>query len=634
VTPYSFERDPTRGDALADPLPARGKSLISRPSLLCFRSPLFRACLLSGLLAGLAPQLFAQQQQDAAPATAARPSSPVPPATSTQAQAHGQLLLVLPFENAGGQPNLDWIGAAVPEIFNRRFASAGFLPISRGDRAYALDHLGLPQDFKPTHASTLRLAQTLDADYVVLGSFRVDGTNITATARVLDVNGLRLSQPIVEQADLNKLADVLNTLAWRVTRQLDPAYPVAEQTFIAADANLRLDVFENYVRGLVDPQSDERIRHLREAVRLSPQYYPAWLALGQALFAAQQYDQSAIAFGHLTRTDPNALEADFYRGLAYFYTGKYLQAEDAFAFVSTRLPLPEVVNNQGVAASRRGKPGMPLFQQAITADPKDADYHFNYAVALARHADASGALRELDQVLKLRPSDTEAQSFANNLRNPAFVASLVRAAAAPPPLATPAPAATTGASNTSGSPLSTPETDAPPAGAPVPAPGTPAVNLPLERIKRSYNEAGFRQAAFEMEQMEALRSAALPSTARAQLLVRNGDQYLGTGLLVEAEREYKQALAADPSSAAAHAGLAQVRERTGDRDAARSEAQRSLELAPNVTAHLVLARLDLLTSQLPAAAKEVTEALRISPSDANARGLKLAVESRGQQVPD
>jgi tetratricopeptide (TPR) repeat protein len=566
------------------------------------------------------------------PLTYAAP--PVTGAAGLEAKAHGQLLLVLPFENqstppptaitaadspssppAPNQSSLDWIGAAVPEILNRRLASAGFLPISRGDRAYALEHLGLPLDFRPSHASTLRLAQSLDADYVVLGTYRVDGTHITATAHVLDVPGLRMGAPIVEQAELTRLADLLNALAWRVTRQVDPAYPVAEQTFLAADPNLRLDVFENYVRGLPgSPGSlDDRLRHLREAVRLNPQYYPAWLALGQTLFAAQDYEPAAIAFGHLTRDDPSALEADFYRGLAYFYTGKYLQAEDAFAFVSTRLPLPEVVNNQGVAASRRGKPGAPLFQQAITADPKDPDYHFNLAVALARRGEADAALKELDEVLKLRPLDTEAQAFAANLRNPAFAASLKAAAAqpaAPPPVTTTAGAA--------------PASPAPP--------GPTPVSLPLERIKRSYNETGLRQAAFALEQSDAESQGALPATQRAEALVASGNLYLNTGLLVEAEREFGQALLANPASALAHAGLAQIRERTGERDAARAEAEKSLSLSPNVAAHLVLARLDLLNSQLPAAAQEVQAALRIAPADPNARGLKQAVENRGQQV--
>jgi tetratricopeptide (TPR) repeat protein len=595
-----------------------GSSQIALLSQACkpARSQTPHLAILLGACLCLAHPLWSQAQPAGAhPAASAEGSG--------EAQAHGQLLLVLPFENQSpqpaqaNQPSLDWIGAAVPEILNRRLASAGFLPISRGDRAYALDHLGLPADFRPSHASTLRLAQSLDADYVVLGTYRVDGTHITATAHVLDVPALKMGAPIVEQAELPRLADLINTLAWRVTRQVDPAYSVAEQTFVAADANLRLDVFENYVRGLPgEPSSlDDRLRHLREAVRLNPQYYPAWLALGQTLFAAQDYEPAAAAFGHLTRTDPSALEADFYRGLAYFYTGKYLQAEDAFAFVSTRLPLPEVVNNQGVAATRRGKPGAPLFQQAITADPKDADYHFNLAVALARRGEADLALKELDQVLKLRANDSEAQAFAANLRNPAFVALLVKAAATPAPVAAAVPVA--GALTAAASA----------------APAAPAqINLPLERIKRSYNESGFRQAAFALEQIEAQSSGALPSAQRAEALVASGNQYLNTGLLVEAEREFGQALLANPASATAHAGLAQIRERTGERDAARAEAQRSLELGPSVAAHLVLARLDLITSQLPAAAQEVQAALRIAPTDANARGLKQAVESRGQQV--
>ena len=86
----------------------------------------------------------------------------------------GRLILVLPFDNRTDQPNLDWISEAIPEVLNRRLASAGFLPISRDDRLYALDHLGLPSTFQPSRASAIRLAQTLDADYII------DGTGLEA----------------------------------------------------------------------------------------------------------------------------------------------------------------------------------------------------------------------------------------------------------------------------------------------------------------------------------------------------------------------------------------------------------------------------------------------------------------------
>ena len=83
----------------------------------------------------------------------------------------GRILLVLPFDNRTGQPSLEWIREAAAEILSSRFASAGFAPMSRADRMYALDHLGLPQGFQPSRASSLKLAQTLDADSIVVGSY-------------------------------------------------------------------------------------------------------------------------------------------------------------------------------------------------------------------------------------------------------------------------------------------------------------------------------------------------------------------------------------------------------------------------------------------------------------------------------
>jgi tetratricopeptide (TPR) repeat protein len=553
-----------------------------------------------GLLLAAVPLVFAQQQPPAT--TVSRPQPETPVLASTQSIAHGRLLLVLPFENHTGQPSLDWISQAFPEIFNRRLASAGFLPISRTDLLYALNHLGLPESFQPSRASAIRLAQTLDADYVVFGSYTATGTTLNTTAQVLDVTGLKLGAQLNNQAESTHLLETLNGLAWQVTRQLDPTYAVAEQTFIAADSDLRLDAFENYVRGLTEDSNEERIRHLREAVRLSPHLYPAWLALGKAYFANQNYEQAASTLGHLTKDDPNALEADFYRGLSFFYTGKYLDAEDAFAFDSTRLPLPEVVNNQGVAAARRGKDAGALFLQAITADPNDADYHFNLAIALRRRGDIAGAVREIDQAVKLRPRDTEAASLAATIHSEQQ---------------NPSAAAKVNAS------LNTTQNN---------AQGN-ASNGPLERSKRTYNEASFHQAAFEMEEIQTMRLSALPPTERAAALTKEGTQFLNRGLILEAEREFQAALAADPSSAAAHAGLAQVRERSNDLDAARQESQKSLMLQPNVTAHLVLARMDLQANQLSSAAGEVSQALQLEPSNANALGMKQALAQRGQQLP-
>lgn len=548
-----------------------------------------RACSirLSLVLFALLPAMHAGHSQTVVPVAV----------SANQATQHGRLLLVLPFENRSAQNSLDWVTEAVPEVLNERLASAGFLPIGRTDRLYALDHLGLPLNFQPSRASTVRLAQTLDADYVVFGNYTVVGNRLKASAQVLDITGLRLGPPIEVEADLVRLVDVFNQLAWRVARQLDPAYAVAQETFVAAGARLRVDAFENYARGLVELAADERIKHLKEAVRLNPDFNPAWLALGRAYFANQQYELAAATFGRLPKTDPAAREAQFYRGLSYFYTGSYVKAEDAFAFVSTLLPLPEVVNNQGVAASRHGRDGAPMFEQAIAADPNDADYRFNLGVTLRRRGDFLGATREMDQALKLHANDSEAQSFLASLKQDAAKGAAVK----------------TSASTTS-------------------VAAADIESIPLERIKRGYNEASYRQAAFEIAQMQAMQLATMRPADRANALAKDGMQYLGRGLMLEAEREFQAAVQSDSANGMAHAGLAQVRERSGDVEAARSEAKTALSIQPNVAAFLVLARLDTRAEKLADAAQDVSSALKVDPASSAARGMRQALEAKGQQV--
>ena len=74
--------------------------------------------------------------------------------TSAAAMPGGRVVLVLPFDNRSGDATLNWIGDSFPDTLDKRLNSAGFLTISHDDRAYALDHLGLPAGFRPSRATT------------------------------------------------------------------------------------------------------------------------------------------------------------------------------------------------------------------------------------------------------------------------------------------------------------------------------------------------------------------------------------------------------------------------------------------------------------------------------------------------
>jgi len=514
--------------------------------------------------------------------------------------AGGRVVLVLPFDNHSGNASLNWIGDSIPDTLNKRLTSAGFLTISHDDRQFAYDHLGLPADFRPTRATTIRIADQLDANYVILGSYTVvPGTGSGATgaaksriviqARVLSMDALRLSGVIEDSAELIRLFDVENAIAWKVASAMDPHFSVSEQTFLAAPGAVPLPAFEDYIRGINATSGDERLKRLKNAVSQVPNYPAALLELGKEQYAQRDFDGAAATLAKVPKTDQLALEANFYIGLAEFNSANYAGAQAAFSFVASRLPLPEVVNNEAVAVSRQGRDSVDLFRKASDADPSDEDYHYNLAIAMFRRGDTVGATREAEAALKLKATDNEAIELLAQLKKV-------------------------------------------PAGTKLKADAEGGFS-PLERIRRNYSETGYRQAAFQLDQVRAMRMAMLPPEERAAEYTQLGREYLSQGLLPEAETQFQDALQASPNSADAHAGMAQLREASGDMAGARDEAKTSLIMKPNVAALLVLARLDLADKQLAASAQDLSQALRIDPKNADAIALKLVVQQRGQTVP-
>lgn len=500
----------------------------------------------------------------------------------------GRVVLVLPFENRSGNASLNWIGDSFPDTLDRRLNSASFLTISRDDRAYAFDHLGLPAGFHPSRATSIRIAQQVDANYVIVGSFTVAGNRINVQAQILSVDQLRLSTPVQDGSDLAKLFDAENAIAWKVARTIDPHFGVAESTFMAAPGAVPLPAFEAYVRGANASVPAERLQRLKEAVTFAPDFPSALLALGKEQYVERDFSGAATTLGKIQPTSPLALEGGFYLGLSRFNAANYSAAEPAFADVAQHLPLPEVINNEAVAQSRQGKDAAPLFQRASALDPSDEDYHYNLAISLFRRGDTAGALKETEAALKLKPNDNEALQLRTQLHT------------------------------------AVPGTHLPLADA--------AGFSPLERIRRTYTETSYRQAAFQMEQLRSARLSTLSPKDRAAELTALGRDALAQGLLPEADTRFQAALNADPSSAEAHAGLAQVREGSGNLSEARSEALASLRLHPNAPALLVLARLDLAKEAFTVAADEVSQALQLDPSNASAQSLRLSLQARGQTV--
>jgi tetratricopeptide (TPR) repeat protein/TolB-like protein len=499
-----------------------------------------------------------------------------------------QTMVILPFENASKAPGIEWIGEAFPEVLGQRMSIPSLTMFSRPDRIAAFDRLGVPVNLRPSRATAYRIAEEMDVDYVVMGRFTFDGQTFAASAQLLDMNKLRLYPEVSESGPLVKLIDIQTALAWDVMRLLNPMLVTSKNGFVKASQPIRLDALEAYIRGVIAGTGQERIRQFAVAVKLKPDYYLAILELGKTYYEQREYDSATKWLARIPKSDARAKEASFLLGLSAYYLGQFETAENAFAFVASRLPLTEVYNNLGVVASRRGqRKAVEYFQRAVQADPADADYHCNRGVALYRAADAGNAARQAREALSLRPSDAEAKSLlemASGNGTPATIPG-PRGRAAPP-------------------------------------------KVPLERIKRNYDEASLKQLAQEIENVAEMRMAKQPPRVHADYHIERGRELLSRGFVGEAEHEFREAITLDQNNGAGHAGLATVLETTGDAAAARNEARTSLRMQPSAEAYLVLARLDLRDNDPEAASQEVDRALALEPENASAVALKRTVQAK------
>jgi tetratricopeptide (TPR) repeat protein/TolB-like protein len=497
----------------------------------------------------------------------------------------GQTVLVVPFENQSKAPGIEWIGDSFPELLQERLNSATLFVLPREDRIRAYDRVGIPVELHPSRATLYRMAEQLDVDYVVLGLYRFDGRTFATTAQLLDMRRPHLLPEMNESGPLIQLIDIQTALAWDILHTLRPEISVDRKAYVEAAPPVRLDAFENYVRGVTASTAEEQIHHFREAVRLNPEYFDSLLQLGKAYYRGREYEQAVSSLARIPENNPLAREANFYLGLAAYYQGDFARAESAFGFVAARLPLAEVYNNLGVVSSRADrKAAADYFQKAIDADPNDPDYHFNLAIELYRAGDVAAASRQLRDTLSLRPGDNAARSLLDAI---------------------------------------TPD-DSPNQRAIVPA----TQKAPLERIRANYDESSFRQLALKIGAVAEQRLAKTDPLTHAQFHTDRGHQLLTQGFLSEAEAEFREAIALNSSNPEAHAGLASVLESQNNQTEARSEAEEALRLRQLPEPLLVLARLDLRDNRPEAAAESIDRALRLEPSNAAALALKRAVAAK------
>src|SRR5882757_891680 len=273
----------------------------------------------------------------------AAPQSASPPRTGSAAAYQPGIYLVFPFENAGASPRLDWIGEGLEELTIQRLSAVGQQVYSRAGRIVELERYGLPRASKLSRATMLHIAEDLDADFVVFGRFTTNGTSLTIESRILKVSPARLLPALRETGTLDSLMDLHTRLVWRMLSASDRNYALNLAEFTKRQRPLRLDAFEHYIRGLLASEDDARLRELREAARLEPEWPEPDFALGEAYFARRDCDSALPWYARVPKTHDRYVEAVFATGVCRLLLGQPDHAEEVFT------SLQEALKNNAVS---------------------------------------------------------------------------------------------------------------------------------------------------------------------------------------------------------------------------------------------------------------------------------------------
>lgn len=556
-----------------------------------------------GILFFAAASLHAQQ-----PAAGPRAASAGP--------SQQGVYLVFPFENAGASPRLDWLGEGLEELTIQYLSDAGEQVYSHAGRAGELERYGLPSSAKLSRATMLRIAQDLDADYVIFGSFTSDGTSLSVESRVLRVDPPSLLAPVRESAPLSSLMELHTGVVWRLLSTNERAYPLALKDFAKAQRPLRLDAFEHFVRGLLVSEDEPRLRELHEAARLEPTWPDPAFALGETYASRNDCNSALPWFARVPKTHQRYVEAVFATGVCRLQLNEPDKAEEVFTSLRAAMggnskhetgaasavsgaDLPEILNNLGVALARQGKtPAAQVdLRRATDLDPDEDDYPFNLGLLAFRGNEftaAAGFFREASEREPDNPEDRAMliQSLEKSGKKAEADEEREAATEALGPNALP-----------------TIRVDA------------KAEALPhLDRVK---TELDITELRLEIESSGApvVSASANGAAETPGAHIRRGRQELSAGQLDTAESEFRAALAADSANAYAHRGLAEVDRRHGKFDDAVKELQASLEARDSAVVRTILAKVYLDQKKFDLARTEAERALKLAPNYAEAKQL-------------
>ncbi len=290
---------------------------------------------------------------------------------------------VLPFQEAGADPDSSYLGEGMTEGLTADLAEIGSLKvISRSSGAAA----------QGTTRSLAELAKDLGVDAVVKGSIRKAGDSVRVNVRLLQARDSTLLFAKDYQSGLGELPDLQRQITLAITGSIKADVKVAERSRLDVRRGVDQRAYDAYLRGrfYLDRGELEQARKLFDyADSIAPDWAPSYVGLANYYSAlpfytnvspAEVLPKARAALAHALELDETLAEAHAANGyIRAYYEWDWRAAEREF-------------------------------RRALELRPNYADAYFSYSRFLASRRRLDEAIAQLGRAVELDPLSLSLQS--------------------------------------------------------------------------------------------------------------------------------------------------------------------------------------------------------------------------------
>jgi TolB-like protein len=316
------------------------------------------------------------------------PAEGMPAATTKSAARSGKpLIAVLPFSNMSADADQEHVADGITEDLIAALGRCRWLLVIARNSSFA---------YKGKATDIRKAAAELGARYVVEGSIRRSGNRIRVMAQLVDGrDGTRLWGERYDR-ELDDIFAVQDEIAAMIAGTIEPELEAIERTVISGRANVELNAWESYQRGLghlygfTMKELAAAKALFQKAVDLDPRFSQAYARLAYL----------EVQFGWYGPRDERAARASQAIALAK-------RAVD----IDNRDPAARLSLGRALFLSGEVENGIAELRTAVELDPSFAQAHFALAQALTGIDRHEEALREIDMAIQLSPRDPHLWTF-------------------------------------------------------------------------------------------------------------------------------------------------------------------------------------------------------------------------------